>query len=322
MGKNLTKKLISVVLPAYNCEKTIDAAVNSILNQTYENFELIIIDDGSTDNTYELLQKYTDNRIRLFRNQCNEGIIYTLNKGLSLANGEYIARMDADDISFPNRLSCQLKYINRHRLDAVGSGRIIFGEGIKNHKQFFPHTCKKVKAYLYLANPIVHPTLFIKHDFLINNNIKYSSDYLHVEDYKLCFDMCRIGRIGNIPEALLKYRVSKSQISTSQFLEQQEKTKALRREEFVRILAPQNRSSIGERSESEICFMLLNADSGSIDRDIISAISLSLLITNCKKKIWGIQIVYRLLLKLNVVDFFRYFLNVFKIKDYSLISLS
>ena len=95
--------LISVVLPAYNVQDTIGESIDSILSQTFTDFELIIINDGSQDNTEEVIHAYSDKRIRYYRNEKNEGLIYTLNRGLDLAQGKYIARMDADDVSLPTR---------------------------------------------------------------------------------------------------------------------------------------------------------------------------------------------------------------------------
>ena len=121
---------ISVVMPAYNAENYIREAIDSILAQTFRDFEFLIIDDGSTDHTVEIIRSYSDSRIRLYQNERNMGVAATLNRGLDLARGEYIARMDADDISLPERFAKQAAYMDAHPDVAVcGSNIILFSEG-------------------------------------------------------------------------------------------------------------------------------------------------------------------------------------------------
>ena len=129
---------VSVVMPAYNAEKYIGEAIESILNQTFRNFEFIIINDGSVDRTKEIIQEYDDPRIVLLENDKNSGIVVTLNKGVDAATGEYIARMDADDIALSNRIEQQVMFLNTHRnIGVVGSALQIFGEEIDTQNRFF-----------------------------------------------------------------------------------------------------------------------------------------------------------------------------------------
>ena len=109
------KKLISVVLPVYNCKEYIRDSVQSILQQTYKNFELIIVDDGSEDGTLDILNNFKDKRIRLYKNKYNRGLIYSLNKALNKSKGQFIARMDADDICELNRLQKQINYLDNNK---------------------------------------------------------------------------------------------------------------------------------------------------------------------------------------------------------------
>lgn len=120
--------LISVVLPAYNVQDTIGESIDSILSQTFTDFELIIINDGSQDNTEEVIHAYSDKRIRYYRNEKNEGLIYTLNRGLDLAQGKYIARMDADDVSLPTRFEKQVKVMEESPNIVVCGTQIILLE--------------------------------------------------------------------------------------------------------------------------------------------------------------------------------------------------
>ena len=123
---------VSVILPVFNAEKTLKTAIDSILEQTYKNFELIIINDGSNDLSEAIIKEYKDHRLKYFINEVNKGLIYTLNKAVSLCKGEYIARMDSDDISAKNRLETQVRYLTLHPdILAVGTARSIFGENVK-----------------------------------------------------------------------------------------------------------------------------------------------------------------------------------------------
>ena len=104
---------VSILLPAYNAERYLREAIDSMLSQTYQNFELLIIDDGSKDRTAEIVRSYTDERIRFIQNECNIGLANTLNKGMRLARGEYLARMDADDICVPTRFQAQYDFLQQ-----------------------------------------------------------------------------------------------------------------------------------------------------------------------------------------------------------------
>ena len=126
----MTKPMVSVVMPVYNGSKYLKEAIDSILNQTFTNFELIIINDGSTDNSEDIIFSYQDRRIYYLKNEHNKGICITLNRGLDNARGKYIARMDCDDISMPQRLAKQVNYLERHRdVGALGTDIITFGKG-------------------------------------------------------------------------------------------------------------------------------------------------------------------------------------------------
>ena len=108
---------VSIILPAYNASSTISQSIESIIKQTYEDWELIIINDGSNDNTKDIILSYKDDRIKIFDNPGNKGIVYTLNRALSIAQGLYVARMDSDDISISTRIEKQIDYIEKYNLD-------------------------------------------------------------------------------------------------------------------------------------------------------------------------------------------------------------
>lgn len=210
---------ISVIMPVYNENLIdIDMAIESILNQTFSSFELIIIDDSpSRDDLKELLvQKMAkDRRVHIFINEKNIGLTESLNKAVSIATGQYIARMDADDISLPERLYKQLDYLTKHKLDLVGCN-VVNIDQIGNTipvETFFPEKHDDIVEFLRIASPMPHPTWFGKKDVFKDN--KYI-DYLACEDYELLTRIVIKGyRLGNIVEPLLKYRNNPSSISNS-----------------------------------------------------------------------------------------------------------
>lgn len=217
---------ISVVMPAYNAEKYITEAIDSILNQTYTDFEFIIINDGSTDNTEDIILSYKDERIVYLKNEKNSGIVYTLNRGLDVARGEYIARMDSDDISLPTRFEEQIKYLEKHKNIAVlGTAIKIFGDNIE--ASVFENSVhpKKAKAELLFSSSLAHPTVIIKKTILDSFNLRYEEDYKGMEDFRLWWRISQYGDIVSLKTPLLNYRRHKSQITASCSPEHKERAK-------------------------------------------------------------------------------------------------
>ncbi len=207
---------ISVVMPAYNAEKYIAEAIESILAQTYKDFEFIIINDGSTDKTEEIILSYNDERIVYLKNEKNMGIVHTLNRGLDIAKGEYIARMDADDISLSQRLEKQLKYMEKHKSIAVlGTSFTIFGDGIKSYPFIFSFNHKRAKAELFFNSSLGHPSVIIKKSVLDNNSLRYEEEYKGLEDFVLWWRIAKHGNVASLKQPLLKYRKHKKQITSS-----------------------------------------------------------------------------------------------------------
>lgn len=210
--------LISVIIPVYNGEKYLSLAIESIINQTYKNLELIIINDGSSDRTLEIIRKFTtqDRRIRLI-NRENKGLIFSLNEGVDAANGKFIARMDADDISYKNRIETQLNYIDKYNLDIVGSTVEYIGD--KKGYRVYPSNDDEIKMALTIGCPLAHPSVFGRAN--IFKEYRYSQLAKNHEDYELWCRMAKNGvRFGNVISPLLKYRIHESQISTKNRIEQ------------------------------------------------------------------------------------------------------
>jgi glycosyltransferase involved in cell wall biosynthesis len=202
--------LVSVILPIYNGSKFIEKAVISILNQTYINFELLLINDGSTDKSFEIIKKFTfDKRVRLY-NKPNSGLSDTLNFGLKHSNGKYLIRMDQDDISFINRIEVQVKYLEKNNdVLAVGAWAKIIDKkdsiiGFHKHNVNYYDLCNDLKY----KNPFVHSSMCLRKSLFIENNLKYNTnrDYSPPEDYDLWTKIALIGKIENLPLYLIYYR--------------------------------------------------------------------------------------------------------------------
>lgn len=207
--------LLSVVMPAYNAGKTIKESIDSILNQSFKDFEFIIINDGSTDNTEDVIHSYGDKRIRYLKNDVNRGIIYTLNRGIIESKGKYIARMDSDDISLSTRFEKQITILES-RPNVIVCGTLIspFGSKMKktNLTKLQLHDLK-MKEQLAITTCFAHPTVIIRKSVLLNNDIKYDENFKNAEDYKLWIDLMEYGEYYTVSEKLLLYRLSDSQIS-------------------------------------------------------------------------------------------------------------
>lgn len=227
---------VSIVLPVYNAQETIAEAIYSILCQTFVDFELILINDGSTDDSESVIGYFKDPRIQYYTNEKNKGLIYTLNRGISLAKGKYIARMDADDIAMPTRLEKQIRIMEQNSNIIVCGTRIKYFGVVKRNGEFMaPETSEENKAWLLEEVCFAHPTVMIRKDVLINNQIFYNSDYKNCEDYKLWVDLSEYGDYYNIQEPLLKYRLSDTQITQKTNTIQLENARRCRREYWAKI---------------------------------------------------------------------------------------
>ncbi|WP_162150779.1 glycosyltransferase family 2 protein [Acholeplasma equifetale] len=192
-------ELVSVIIPTYNVEKYINDAMDSIINQTYKNLEIIVVDDCSTDETYNILKTYKekDTRLKLFRNETNQKIVYTLNKAVSYANGQYICRMDGDDISELDRIERMVKFIKENpKYDLVGCSVYSIDEkGEILSKKRLTNNPKVIEKTIKYQTPVLHIWLAKKE---VYDNIKYRS-LLYAEDYDFLLRVITKGyQIGNI----------------------------------------------------------------------------------------------------------------------------
>lgn len=215
----------TVLLPAYNAQKTITEAIRSVLAQTHREFTLLILDDGSTDVTPDLARVFTklDSRVCYVRNERNLGVIETMNKGLALAETEWVARMDADDVCDPNRLKVQAAYLQEHpELTVLSSQGILFG-GAKGPVRF-PTGVENVKARMFFDMPVLNAAAWMNKSWLQEKGIRYDPAAPYAEDYDLFAAIQENGGlIDNLPDTLYHYRIHAA--STTQSKRQaQEKT--------------------------------------------------------------------------------------------------
>lgn len=221
--------LVSVVMSVLNAELSLKAAMNSILNQTFTDFEFIVINDGSTDKTAQIIASFNDSRIKVF-NQTNHGLIYSLNLGIKKSKGKYIARMDADDLSDIHRLEQQVNYLQANPdIAALGSTFAMTDDANKTTQVFArPTRSVDIQRQLYIQNPLSHGSMMIRKQALVDVG-GYSSDKRHIEDYDLWIRLHKAGiYFAVIPEALYYWHNNPDGVSTQNTDLQKKSFEALR----------------------------------------------------------------------------------------------
>lgn len=205
------KPLVTVILPIYNCELFVKDAIQSILDQTYTHFEFLILDDCSTDNTFTIASSFDDARIRIIQKVQNSGYTNSLNLGIQEAKGVYIARMDGDDISLPERLEKQVNFMQDHPEVAVCgcSYQIVDSEQIIAK----PVSNEAIKIAMLQESAIGHPTAMIRTSILHENNLFYDPNFEPAEDYDLWVRLLAYGKLANLDEVLFSYRNHDGQVS-------------------------------------------------------------------------------------------------------------
>lgn len=213
MDKALTVCTVSVLMPVYNAGEFLRLAIESILNQTFSDFEFIIFNDGSTDESSKIVRSYKDPRIKFYDYSQNSGYVIHLNTGIEIARGKYIARMDADDIAHPQRLEKQVSFLEKHPEIGVLGGWLQTIEDVPTLFKY-PESNGEILMKMMQDNPMGHPVVTMRRDILIENKIRYDNSYVPAEDYKMWSLLTDVTKLANLQEVLLYYRKHEGQIST------------------------------------------------------------------------------------------------------------
>lgn len=203
---------VTVLLPVYNEERYLREALASVLAQTFVDFELLLIDDGSSDGSAKIAEECTDPRLRLELNDRNRGQPATLNRGLGLASGQYIARMDADDICLPRRLEEQVRFMDQHpQIGICGTAVRVLGS---DEVWSCPLEHEEIRCALLFYNAFNHPTVMLRRDVFECFHLQYDVTTSTAEDYDLWVRAVEVTETANLPDVLLEYRVHAEQISS------------------------------------------------------------------------------------------------------------
>ncbi len=223
-------------MSVYNGERYLNEAVDSILGQTFADFEFLIIDDASTDKTSEILRSYDDPRIRVVTNEENLGLTKSLNKGLTLARGEYIARMDADDVSLPERLEAQVEFMEHNpHVCVCGSWVEIIGHNAGGTWRY-PTDGNEIQCRHLFECSIAHPSAVIKKEYLNQSQLLYDITFKRSQDYDLWVRISAVYPLANIGKVLLKHRIHPSAIGQHYSSEQKKSADRVRYQQLREFL--------------------------------------------------------------------------------------
>lgn len=271
---------VSVIMSVFNTkEKYLRQAIESILNQSFKDYEFIIFNDCSDEKTAQILRQYKDQRIRLIENEENKGLTKNLNAGLNIAKGKYIARMDSDDISLHHRLKIQYSYMERHiEVDILG-GMVLNNNTKDVYWKYFPQEWRRVNM-LFGNYGICHPTAFLRTEFLRKNRILYNENYSKAQDYELWTRILKLGKMAVCNKPVLYYRCHDGQISKNSCTSIQQKVYDKKiRENLFREIDP-------GIQENEL-LQLLNMESEIISADNLTKLFLRLVEENRKRKVYS-----------------------------------
>jgi glycosyltransferase involved in cell wall biosynthesis len=204
----------SVFMPVYNAGEYLKVAIESILNQDFKDFEFVIVNDGSTDGSLDIIKSYSDTRIRLIDNPKNLGLIGSLNIGMEQCKGEYIVRMDQDDISLPQRLSKQISFMDENpEYGLIGSWFEDFGENIESRFVKYSSDDAHIRLRHLYQTHISHPTAVMRTAVIRQHNIRFDPEFVHGEDYNCWVTFSEYCKLSNFPEVLVKKRDHPSNIT-------------------------------------------------------------------------------------------------------------
>ncbi len=287
---NINNPKVTVLMPAYNAGKYIGEAIRSVLEQSFKDFELLIVNDGSTDNTEKIVRAFKDPRIVLI-NQDNKGVASALNAGLSIARADYIARFDADDVCYPNRLKIQYDFITTYpEYSVIGSaadymdadGHYIF----THHPQ--GHLNEEIQQLKYSVCPFIHSCVFYKKEIIVNNG-GYNEHAYTYEDHFLWVNILKNQKACNLSQTLIKVRLNPESVTIEEKWHTRKfrsiKYATLKRRsiteaeglELYRISRKQNSAKIKEGAYHALCckkFLLDNYQPEKARSNVVRAITL------------------------------------------------
>lgn len=204
---------VTVLMPVYNAEKYLKKCIESIINQSFKDFILLIINDGSNDNSLNIINSFKDSRIIVINNEINKGLIYSLNKGIKFICTKYIIRMDSDDICLKDRIEKQYNFMENNPDIAVSGGQaIVFLSYLPfiMRKSKAPLKYREIKSWLLFNSPIIHPSVIMRRSTINENNYRYNIKFKGMEDFDLWQRIGIHNRIENLDVILIKYRLSKN----------------------------------------------------------------------------------------------------------------
>jgi len=228
---------VTVLMPVHNGAPYLHDAMGSIFKQTFPDFELLVVDDGSTDATPSILRSCADSRLTVVENETNLGLIDALNRGLEAAKGEFIARIDADDVAMPRRLQRQVDFLRKSpRTGLCGTWFRSFG-GARSAVVRPPTGAEEMAAKLFHESPLAHPTVMFRRALFAHHGLRYSYEYPHAEDFELWTRAAQVTELANLPEVLLRYRRHDEQVSNVKKARQDESVKKILLRQLRRIHA-------------------------------------------------------------------------------------
>jgi hypothetical protein len=211
----VTTPAVSVVVPTYNAAPYVREALASVLAQDFTEFELLVIDDGSTDGTAAVLQEFAaDPRVRLLRNERNMGLIATLHRAYGKCSAPLIARMDSDDVCEPTRFRRQVQFLRSHPDVSLVGGAIRFFGNVAPNVFSFPLTHEGIRPAMLFYCPLAHPALMFRRELVASGLLRYDDAFKHAEDYHLWSRLLLKARAANLPEVVLHYRLHAQQVSS------------------------------------------------------------------------------------------------------------
>ncbi len=236
MDKNINLPFVSVIMPVYNTESFLHASLDSILKQTYSNFEFIILNDGSTDSSAHIIQSYNDKRIVFVNNSINKGLSEIMNEGLALVHGVYIIRVDADDVSYPDRIMKQVHFMQSHpEVGIVSSWLKTIGKTSGYlKKSFLSHD--ELCANLLFNTSLPQPAACMRTSVLQEHGLTYDSAFKDgAEDYDFWIRASVVTRLACIPEPLVSYRIHTTNVSSVRSKQAKENTRTLREAQLLKL---------------------------------------------------------------------------------------